>query len=547
MVAMVVMFVASVACGTSGSPTPTSTAAVPSPTASASPTATADSVPSATAAVPTASPGQPEYGGTLRFPLSFSIDAPDPAYSILTGTRRILYLVYNGIVEQTPEGVFGGDLAERWDVSSDGKAVTFFLREGVTFHDGTPFNAQAVKWNYDRLMDPSVLAPRRKELSPPLERVEAVDDSTVRFHLVSPFRPLLAALTLQAGLIASPAAIEGYDSYASRQGEFGRNPVGTGPFIFKEWVPGNRFSFERNPDYWEEGLPYLEAIETPIIGDKQIQLAMLRTGDLEVMEELRPDDIEIISRNPRLKIVEQEGTSTTMIFFKLGAEPWNNRPLRQAFGHAVDREVFGEVMFRGRATPAQTAIGPSMGQWYDPTIDVYDYSPEKARAKLAEAGYPDGFTFQAVCASAGTEAQECEVLQPILASSGITMQIQTWEVVNYYTDFLAGKHVGPLVSYWSPRPDPGILIRLLYHSEGSQNNWDYSNSEVDRLIEEADTVYDIPRARQIYHDALTMIAQDSPTVAMASFNVFYGMRERVRNFAPVPDRVPRLRDLWLSR
>ncbi len=185
---------------------------------------------------------QGKSGGVIRFPLTISIDAPDPAFSVLTGTRVVMPAIYSFLVKQNPDGTVAPDLAESWEISSDGKVITFNLRQGAKFQDGTDFNAQAVKWNYDRYLDPDLGSPRKKELSPPLESVEVVNNATVRFNLSKPFRPLLAALTLQAGMIASPTAVQKYNSYDDRLGEYGRRPIGAGPFRLDEWIPDTRFT-----------------------------------------------------------------------------------------------------------------------------------------------------------------------------------------------------------------------------------------------------------------------------------------------------------------
>ncbi len=544
-----VLAVGAVACGAK-EPTP-----APQVAPTAQPAATPTARPAATVAVasPTALPtpaqaaAKVQYGGTLQFPLTLSIDAPDPALSNLTGTRRVMYLIYNGLVKLKPDGTVGPDLAKSWDISADGKTVTFNLQTGVKFQDGTDFNAQAVKWNYDRIFDTAVGSPRKRELTPPLESVQVVNDSTVKFVLTYPFRPLLAQLTQQAGQIVSPTAVQKLNSYATITGDFGRKPIGTGPFIQQEWAPGNYFSLVKNPNYWEKGLPYLDAIKLPIIGDRQIQFAMLRTGDVNVMEDIGVANVEIALRNTNLVVYELKGAPITVMQFKLSVKPWDNKSLRQAFGYAVDRKTFGDVLFKGRAVPVQSMVGPSFGDWYDSTVQVYDYSPQKAKQKLAEAGYPNGFTFKAICATSGIEAQECEVVQPILAQSGITMEIQTWDVVTYFSDYLAGRHTGPLVSFWSPRPDLSINLRRIFHSKGASNSWDYNNPEVDKLLEQAEAVYDIAKAKPLYNQIETMIANDAPAIFMSAYNVLYGVGSNTHGFQPIADTVPRLSELWISK
>lgn len=530
-------------------PTATQAPATPKPaeTVAGGPTATPVTVAPTATNTPTAMTEQAKRGGVLRFPQTISIDAPDPAFSVLTGTRIIMPPIYSFIVKQMPDGKVSPDLAESWDVSADGKTITFHLRKGVKFQDGTDFNAQAVKWNYDRYLDPKLISPRKAELSPPLQSVNVVDDSTVNFQLSSPFRPLLAVLTLQAGMIASPAAVQKYNSYDDRNGQFGRNPVGAGPFKLDEWAPGSYFKFSRYDNYWDKTLPYLDGLYMPIIGDTQIQFAMLRTGEVDVMEKMDAQNISIAERNPDVKVVAREGTSTTAFWLRITTKPWDNKDLRQAIAYAVDRNAVGQVVFAGRAQPAQTVVGPSHGQWFDPTVKVYDRNFSKVKELLAKAGYSNGFSFEMPCRTGGIDGQSCEVVQASLAEAGITMNIKPYDNVTYFSNFVSKKHDGPMISYWSARPDPGVLLRLLYHTKGSQNSWGYSNPQVDKLIEDADGVYDVAKAKEMYHQVQTIIAEDAPTIYLTAWNAYFGIRRSVQNFNTYLDAIPRFHDVWLSK
>ncbi len=540
----------SLACGAESTATPApkatsvpaATSAPVAPTSAPQFTATRiPGTPTLTAAV------KPTYGGTIRYPLSISIDAPDPAYSNLTGTRGVMLAIFDNIVEFTPDGPISPGLTRSWAFSSDGKIITFNLTRNARFTDGTRVDATAVKWNFDRYLDKSVGSPRSAEIAPPLERVEVVDDFTVRLYLSTAFRPLLAQLTQQAGHIASPKAVQDTNSYANRTGAFGRNPIGSGPFRLKEWAPGLRFSFVRNEGYWQEGLPYVDAVEMPIIGDTQIQFAMLRTGEVDVMERMSPENLDIAKRNPKLRVVNVEGVSTEFMLFRVTTSPWNNKTLRQAFAYAVDRQAVADVVFFGRARPAQSAVGPMYGPWFDSTIQVYDYNPKKAKELLAQAGYPNGFSFDAPCRTGNPDGTTCEVLQASLKESGITMNIKSYENVDYFNDFTARKHNGPTTSYFSGRPDPSINLRRVFHSKSNAYRMDYINPEMDRLIEQAEGVYDVAAGKQIYRQMLMLLAEDAPAVYLAWWDIFFGLRDNVRNFTAVADGLPRFRDTWLQR
>ena len=544
---LAVMVAAALACD-SAEPTATPRPAGPVPTTP--PFATATTVAQATATparMPVSPEVQPTRGGVLRYPRSISVDAPDPAYSILHATRHVLPAIYASIVKAQPDGTLAADLAESWDISDDGETITFSLRENVQFQDGTDVNAQAVKWNYDRSFDQEVGSPRKQELSPPLERVEIVDDMTVRFVLSQPFRPLMPVLSIQAGMIASPTAVQKYDSYSDRLGEFGRRPIGAGPFRLDDWNLETGFRFSRYENYWDEGLPYVSGLQMPLIPDNQIIFAMLRTGEVDVMEGLSAQDIPLAERNPDLRVVAREGLNTAFTGFRTDISPWDNKALRQAFAWAIDRNAEIQSVFAGRGVPAQSMIGPGFGQWHDSSVQVYEYNVQRAQEKLVEAGYPDGFTFTAKCRVSGLDSQTCEVIQASLAEAGITMNIEPYENVVYFADWTARNHDGPLTTWWGSRPDPGILLRLIYHSNGSQNTWGYSNPEVDRLIEQADGIYDVSQAKALYSQVQRMVADDVPIIPIAWWNNFYGVRANVMNFQTYLDGVVRFTDVWLAQ
>ncbi len=546
--ALAIPFIFVLACS-SAAPTATPAPAPKATATSVAPTAPT-SVPTATRIAPTATPDKskaPQYGGVLTFPITQSVDSPDPAFSTGSGTKRMLYLIFNGLTQQTPAGVISPDLARSWEVSQDGKSVTFQLQKGAKFHDGTPADAAAVKWNYDRYMDKAVGSSRGPELSPPLEKVEVIDDSTVRFSMSTPFRPLLATLSLQAGMIASPTAVQKANSYANRQGEFGRKPVGSGPFVLKEWLPGSYFTVVKNSTYWDTGKPYLDGMNLPIIGDKQIQFAMLRTGEADIMEEVPSESVPLAKANPKVVVIEQKGAGTQALFFRVSAAPFDNKALRQALAYAINKQAVVDTVFSGAAVVAHSIVAPSLGDWFDSTVKQYEFSTAKAKQKLTEAGYPNGFSFKMPCRTGGKDGQTCETLQAVLSQSGINMEIQLYENVAYFTDMASRKHNGPLAGNWSPRPDPGILLKILFYSKGSQNSWDYKNSDVDNYILEGDTVYDMAKAKELYHKALVQIADDAPIIFLAWWSTFYGYRDNVFNFAPVPDKDIRLRDLWLGK
>ena len=551
------------ACDTSE---PTATPAMPvapaqpaAPTAMPQPTATlvpgAPTViparPTPTRVLPTATPvamSQPVYGGAIRYAHRVAYDTLDPAYQSRSASRRVMFTVYNNLVKMLPDGTVAPELARDWDVSPDGRLVTFHLQDGVKFHDGTVLDADAVKWNYDRHLDAETGSVRRRELAPPLESVIAKDNRTIEFHLASPFRPLMATLTARAGQIASPAAVQRLDSYADRAGPFGSNPVGSGPFKFMRWIPGSEVTVAKSDNYWEAGLPYVDSIKFFEIPDLNVIFAMLRTREVDIMEELPPSDIQIARDHPDINLIFQEGGRSRILFFNVSQPPWNNKALRQAFAYAMDRETLARVMFgEAGAEPLYQPVTRSYGEWYDPSIRPYEHSPEKAREKLAEAGYPDGFSYTQPCSSSTFELQYCEIGQVGLAESGINMSISPSPSASYYSDWAAGRFTEPVWTRFTSRVDPNPLLSPYFHSEGPQNALHFSNLEFDRLLDEATAIYDLAEAKAIYREAIMILLEEAPSIYQVQFNEVFGVRSNVRNFVAYPDLEPRLRELWLQR
>ncbi len=530
---------------------PVAPTAIPQATATLAPGAPA---PTAAVATPTRVLPTPTvvatdkitYGGALKFAIDRDGDNLDPNFSNETGFQATLYAVFNNMVQLAGDNSVQPDIARSWEVSPDGKIVTFKLVTGMKFQDGTLLDAKAVKWNFDRFLDKNSGSTRLSQLSPPLQRVEVVDDSRVAFYMSEPFRPLLATLTERAGMIASPAAVTKANSYANRNGDFGKKPVGSGPYKLDEWIPGSHMKMSRFADYWDKNKQYLDSIWSPMISDLQVIFAMVRTGELDGMERVRPEDIPIIKRNPNLSLVEYKGTRYRGFEFRISKKPWDNKALRQAFSYALDRDTLVRVGFDNVATPAFTILGPAYGVWYDPTLKPLPYNVQKAKEKLSEAGYPNGFTFDFLCTGTSSEIQWCEQTQAVLAGAGINAKIIPLESRTYFTRFV-NREIDMVYTGRSPRAEPHITLQRIYHSKGFSNIHDYSNPEVDKLIDQATGTYDVAKAKELYKQVLTITTEDAPIIFVLFETALYTFDTDVRNFQPRIDGVPRFRDIWLFK
>ncbi|MBI4283648.1 MAG: ABC transporter substrate-binding protein [Chloroflexi bacterium] len=306
----------------------------------------------------------------------------------------------------------------------------------------------------------------------------------------------------------------------------------------------------RNENYWQKGLPYLDDIYLPMIPDTSVQFAMLRTGELDVMEDLDSSALDFADRNPQIRIEIAKGSRTRFIWYRLNVAPWDNKPLREAFSYATNRQVLSDVLYQGLATPAYDDISPIYGKFYDPNYKAYDLDTAKAKQKLIEAGYPNGFTYEQPCSSNPFEIQWCETLQSMYRDVGINVQLRLWQAGSYFSDFVSKKHDGPVWSGLSAKITPHLLFSRYIYSTGAGNKpygRAYANPEVDRLIDEAAKTYDSTKQYQMYRQAAKLVVEDVATTYHVHEPLFWGVRSNVQGFEIYPDTEMRVRFLWLKK
>jgi peptide/nickel transport system substrate-binding protein len=482
---------------------------------------------------------QPRPGGTLRYARNIDAKTLDPHFSVQFSERYVLYTVFNTLVGLDKDFNVVPELAESWTTSADGKAITFNLRRGVKFHDGTDFNAEAVKWNIERILNPETRSPLRSLIGPYIDAVVVVDAARVRFDLKAPFRPLLSALAERPGFMVSPAAARRFG------GDFGRNPVGTGPFRFAEWIPDQRIVVQRFDGYWERGKPYLNRIEFRHVPEQQVQLTALRTGEADLLDEISPTLLPVVRAAPNVKVIEHASSRFVAWQWDLDKPPFNNAKLRAALAHAVDRDEVRKVVF---ANTGRVATHPEGGGWwYNPELDRlgYHYDPQRAKGLLTEAGYPGGFTHTMVLPDDQFWKELAQVLQAQLARVGARVNFELVNPADWYRMVVEDK-INWTPTRWAPRADPHGRLSILFHSKGFANTTGYSNARVDELIDRAATIYDKKTAKGLYKEVERLVMADAPYVYLVWPSEFAAMQQKVQGFVWIPDLILRLRDLWLS-
>lgn len=481
---------------------------------------------------------QPVRGGTLNIGYLSDTKTLYPITSSQWTERQTLFLIFDSLINVNPDFSLKPGLAESWSFENDGKRIVLNLRRGVKFHDDTPFNAEAVKWNFDTRLDPETNSTQRSQLAPVIDSVEAVDDHTVAINLKQPYPPLLAQLSDRAGLMVSPTAAQTYGSDA------GSHPVGTGPFKFKEWVRGNHISLVRNEDFWEEGLPYLDGVVFNDIPSNVVGVQRMMIGELDYIGQLTAVDTRLAAASDDIALVPAVGGNWHSLQWRWDAAPFDNPKLRQALAHALNRERMNKILWDGKANISD-GVTPN-GLWWTPKELVqHDYDPEKAKALLAESGVAPGTTLTLAAPSGEPLQRLAELAKEDFESIGLKIQLAPVPMSDYYAKTVAGE-IKFTPMRWSQRSDPDGLIQYLFSSKGTANSTGYRNDEVDQWIEEARVTGDTEVRKGLYDKIQYQISADLPYLPIGFSSEFSAIRETAHGFTPMPDLIPRFRYMWKS-
>lgn len=492
-------------------------------------------------AIPIASHAQaagekPVRGGSLMVGFASDAKTLDPLFSVQSTERQVLYLVFNSLVKFGKDFSIKPELAESWDVSKDGKRVVFKLRKGVKFQDGTVFDAAAVKWNLETRLDPAVASSQRDQLAPIIASIDVVDPNTVAINMKGSFPGLLSLFGERPGFMVSPTA------WQKNKQDFGNHPVGTGPYIFKEWVRGSQLRLERNPDYWEKQLPYLEKITFSDIGGSVAGVQRLITGEVDFVPDLSPQDIRQIETRPGIRLTPIEIGRWYSLQWQVDRPPFNNLKLRQAIAHAIDRKRINDIVMRGKGTVSDSPT-PAGLWWSDPTIKSLAYDPAKAKALLAEAGYANGLSIQLSTPQIGVFQQINQLVQEQLGAIGIQATLSPISSNDWYARIVDGA-TNFTPTRWTQRPDPDGLLGILFDEKGYANSTKYSNKNVSTLLGKARETYNQAERKSLYSQAQKQIVEDLPMLPLFFSTEYAAMQEKVRGFEWIPDQIPRFREVW---
>jgi peptide/nickel transport system substrate-binding protein len=467
--------------------------------------------------------------------------ALDPHAVTAVNDFRILMNVYDGLVRYA-SGTLEVEpaLATDWEISEDGTVYTFTLRDGVSFHDGSPFDAEAVVFNFERMLNED--HPYHDTGPFPLsfffsavESVEAVDDTTVRFTLNAPYAPFLSNLAYPTGLIVSPAAVMEHGA------EFGRNPSGTGPFSFVEWRSNEAVVIERNADYWD-GAPELEAVIFRPITDANTRVAEMLSGGIDMMVEVPPVALSEF-QGDGFQIVEQAGPHVWFLILNMREGPFTEQAVRQAANYAINKEAIVNDVLEGTAAVAAGPTPPAFAWAYNEELEPYPYDPDRARELLAEAGIPNPeITFYVTEGGSGMldPVAMGTAIQADLEAVGFDVTIETYEwntFLGRVNPGLEGEADAAQMAWMTNDPDtlPYLALRTeAFPENGGFNSGYYSNPEVDALLEEARTSTDQDRRAELYREMQVIVQEDAPWVFVANWVQNAVTSDAVGNFQLEP-------------
>ncbi len=457
----------------------------------------------------------------------FTVDLTSDAATLDPGTQydTSSYSVYGNIYDtllarDSQTGEIKPYLATSFEVVEP-TTWQFKLREGITFHNGEPLNAEAVKFSIERILSPELQSPQRANYSL-VDHVEIVDPYTVRIITKEPFPALSAYLTTHRVVPPEYTKEHGADHLAA-------NPVGTGPYKFVEWVKGDHITLEATPTYWN-GTPPVKRVTFRPVSEASTRVADLISGQVDLIFGVNPDEIERITSQPNLTILS---TPTERVAYLMMQSldnfdsPTKNPKVREAMSYAIDRETLLAILLQGHGEITNQLLSPQHFG-YDPSIAPYTYDPEKAKALMAEAGYGDGFKVRFVTSPTYPIGNlVVQALQEQLRQIGIEVDIESLEWSLYLKKIQNKDWQDIRFGQWSCSClDADGVLYPLYHSE---SGWSaYSNGDVDAALQAGKSTIDPEERRAAYSEALRMLREQTPILPLWQVVADYGAKNTLK-------------------
>ncbi|HLG52087.1 MAG TPA: ABC transporter substrate-binding protein [Chloroflexota bacterium] len=489
---------------------------------------------SSTALTPAAAADGPRRGGTLIVAYQGSAEHLDPARYVTIEDENAAFAIYNGLTRLDETLQVHPDLAVSWTASEDLKTWTFHLRQGVSFHHGKVFNADDVVYTFRRILDPTVASPGRSIFTF-LDSVEKRDDATVVFHLSSPYVDLpVVVASIYARIVPSDRSDE----------QILQQPSGTGPFRFRENVIGDHLTLVRNDQYWEKGLPYLDAIRQVTLPEEASMTAALQGGQIDIIWQASAQQVQALRGVPGVVVKVVPSGGYVPLVMRADRPPFNDVRVRQAMKYVVDRDQMRKVAMLGLGDLANDQPIPPVQPLYT-DIGLRGRDIDRAKQLLRDAGYPDGLDLT-LYTSPGRPGmvEQAVAFQEMARPAGIRVRIQQVPIDAYWANYWMKKDL--CFSNWFARPTVDEILATTYKSDAKWNESFWKNSSLDQIILAAREERDSAKRRDLYARAERIISEDGASIIAFFKPVLYAFRTRVQGFAASPLSIFIPRTIWLS-
>jgi peptide/nickel transport system substrate-binding protein len=501
----------------------------------------------------------PKHGGTLIFGGETEWGFLDPHIDASGATHRVNYQLFEGLVwrdytkpnDGSPPPIVP-QLATSFEISDDGTEYTFQLREGVEFHDGTPFNAGAVEFNVRRVWDEDFeyfydrAGSLKGAVWKELKDIQIVDDHTIKFILKQPWAFFIAQLAEPTGVgipvYMSPASIMKWGNEEVEQ-----HPVGTGPFKFAERVRGQRIVYERNPDYWNQPFPYLDRIIWRPIPEASTRVNALVGGEVDMIAAVPPDNAETLAGEG---FTVATGTVPHIWWLNLNHNelPFSDVNVRKAVNYGIDRVGMTELLLRETALPAFSMISRTSSAFDPNWKDPYPYDPELAKEFLAKAGYPDGFetTLQTSTAGSGQllPVQMAEWIQRDLAKIGIKAKLETFEWNTYVGHWVGGLKPGQGINQISWGTNSDVWLVQTLSATSCCNSGAIDDPVIEELLEKMQRVTDVDLRIQLARQIHVREREQAHNVPVVNDRAPFAMSPKVKGFIRAADWMEDYKIVW---
>jgi peptide/nickel transport system substrate-binding protein len=548
------LFAAACAPAAPAAPTPKPAAPSAQPAATSAPPV----APAQSTAATNPAPGTEQSGGQLVFGIHYESATYDPNTARHTSVPNISSQIFETLLVRAADGSLKGHLATSWEAAPDGLSYTFKLRPNVKFHDGTPFNAEAVKFNFDRIVDPATKSLYTATLIPEYKSAEVVDDQTVRIFLKTPSAPFLDTVSRAWFGMVSPSAVQKYGA------DFEQHLIGTGPFRLKDRVQGEQLTLERNPDYaWppptaqHQGPAYLDTVQFKFLAEPGTRVGTLSTGETQFITEVPIPDVVRFQKDPRYQVfLTPMAGGTSFFFFNASRPPTDSLEVRQAVLQAIDMDAIVTSVWGGLAKRAQGPIS-SVTIGYDKSVEgMNPYSPDKAKAMLDAAGWqsgPDGIRLKdgqplkllVVYYQSPFELQAMQLAQAQLKQVGVDVELNVMAPLAYID--AGGKGEDNMVGLSVTGTDPSLLTAFFHNKQG-QYNWSKHNlDELNGLLEQGTSTLDPAKRDAVYAQIQQQIMRNALIMPIAETVWMAAARAEVQGVSYTVEGYPRLYDVSLKR